>query len=129
MSGACPACAGVPLPQDFEKGSNQTAPKLQYSVPDIHCAACIGKIERGLSGINGVSAVRVNLSLKRARVTVNPGVAAAPLIKALSGAGFKAAELDPLQMQLHFQQLFNQQAEPPLYLKHLRLHLLYHLIV
>ena len=92
MSGACPACAGVPLPQDFDKGTNETAPKLQYSLPDIHCAACIGKIERGLAGINGVSAVRVNLSLKRLSVsgTMDP----TRIEAALRDLGFDAFPLD-----------------------------------
>ena len=92
MSGACPACAGVPLPQDFDDGTNATAPKLQYSLPDIHCAACIGKIERGLSGINGVSAVRVNLSLKRLSVsgTMDP----TRIEGALRDLGFDAYPLD-----------------------------------
>ena len=92
MSGACPACAGVPLPQDFEKGTNTSAPALQYSLPDIHCAACIGKIERGLTTLNGVSAVRVNLSLKRLSVsgTMDP----ARIESALRDLGFDAFPLD-----------------------------------
>jgi Cu2+-exporting ATPase len=48
----------------------QTAqgPALQFSVPGVTCAACIGKIERGLSHLNGVASVRVNLSMKRLSV-------------------------------------------------------------
>ena len=29
-------------------------PALQFSLPDVHCAACIGKIERGLASLRGV---------------------------------------------------------------------------
>lgn len=62
MSG-CPACAAASLAAQAALG-----PALQFSVPGVTCAACIGKIERGLSHLNGVASVRVNLSMKRLSV-------------------------------------------------------------
>lgn len=62
MSG-CPACAAASLAAQTAQG-----PALQFSVPGVTCAACIGKIERGLSHLNGVASVRVNLSMKRLSV-------------------------------------------------------------
>jgi Cu2+-exporting ATPase len=56
MTAACPACVGLPDAEDLVTG-----PALQFSLPTIHCAACIGKIERGLRGINVVKSVRLNL--------------------------------------------------------------------
>jgi len=59
----CPACASASLAAQTAQG-----PALQFSVPGVTCAACIGKIERGLSHLNGVASVRVNLSMKRLSV-------------------------------------------------------------
>lgn len=87
MTAACPACAAVPMSQ-----ADVVGPSLQFSLPDIHCAACIGKVERGLSVVKGVASVRVNLSLKRVTVT---GLADAMQVEtALRGLGFEAYPLD-----------------------------------
>lgn len=63
MISGCPACASASLAAQTAQG-----PALQFSVPGVTCAACIGKIERGLSHLNGVASVRVNLSMKRLSV-------------------------------------------------------------
>ncbi len=88
MTSACPACAAAPLAS--ETATN--GPSLQFSLPTIHCAACIGKIERGLETVRGVQGVRVNLSQKRLTVTgpVDPDRIAA----ALAELGFEAYPLD-----------------------------------
>ena len=64
MTAVCPACVAMPEMEDIELGTS-----LQFSLPSIHCAACIGKIERGLSGVDGVRTARVNLSLKRLTIS------------------------------------------------------------
>lgn len=87
MTMACPACVAVPMQQDMAAG-----PSVQFSLPQIHCAACIGKIERGLTTLNGVTNVRVNLSLKR--VTVSGQMESAQVESALRGLGFEAYPLD-----------------------------------
>jgi len=43
---ACPACAVAPLAEETAKAALK--PSLHLSVPAIHCAACIGKIERAM---------------------------------------------------------------------------------
>lgn len=87
MVAACPACVGLPAAADLTIGA-----ALQFSLPTIHCAACIGKIERGLSQVNGVLSVRVNLSLKRVSITgpVDPDCA----MDALKDLGFEVYALD-----------------------------------
>jgi len=87
MTSACPACDVAPAAGALAQGSG-----LQFSLPTIHCAACIGKIERGLAGLIGVTGVRVNLSLKRLSVT-GP-VAATQVQDALTVLGFEAYPLD-----------------------------------
>lgn len=87
MIAACPACVAVPDIAHIASG-----PALQFSLPSIHCAACIGKIERGLSTVNGVRDVRVNLSLRRLSVT-GPAEPA-QILSALRDLGFDAYPLD-----------------------------------
>ena len=88
MISACPACAAAPLAQDIAMAQ----PMMQFSLPTIHCAACIGKIERGLKMISGVATVRVNLSMKR--LAVAGDIAPAQVLSALSDLGFEAYPLD-----------------------------------
>ena len=87
MTSACPACAAGPAASAVAEG-----PALQFSLPTIHCAACIGKIERGLSDVIGVQAVRVNLSLKRLSVTgpAHPD----RILSAIADLGYEAYPLD-----------------------------------
>lgn len=87
MTAACPACVGTPVGDAVTTG-----PGLQFSLPAIHCAACIGKIERGLSTMRGVQAVRVNLSLKR--LTVTGQIAPDQVQTALTELGFESFPLD-----------------------------------
>lgn len=87
---ACPACAAAPLAQSMA-GADIHGTVL--SLPDIHCAACIGTVERALHAMPGVRAARVNLSRKRVTIDA-PGVPLADLIAALEQAGYAASELD-----------------------------------
>ena len=87
MTAVCPGCVAVPLPEDLIP-----RPQLQFSLPGIHCAACIGKIEAGLRQLPDVSNVRVNLSLKR--VSLDGDVAAQIIVAALNALGFDAYPLE-----------------------------------
>lgn len=91
MTAACPACSVGPAASALAAG-----PGLQFSLPTVHCAACIGKIERGMASVIGVQGVRVNLSLKRLSVTghVDPE----RVLTALAGLGFEAYPLDASAM-------------------------------
>ncbi|MEY1554830.1 heavy metal translocating P-type ATPase [Yoonia sp. R2331] len=84
---ACPACAAAPLAQEAA-----APPDLQFSVPGIHCAACIGKIERAMSKMPGVQSARVNLSLKR--LSVSGTVAPDAVQSSLQDLGFASYPLD-----------------------------------
>ena len=69
--------------------------RILLSLPGIHCAGCISRVERDLGDHPGVQSARVNLTLKRASVDAAPGVTAAQLIDRLERLGFEAHELDP----------------------------------
>lgn len=68
-------------------------------VPGMHCAGCMGKVERELSALDGVSTARVNLSAKQVSVAHGAQVALPDLVAALSKIGFasqvRAEELAP----------------------------------
>jgi P-type Cu2+ transporter len=90
---ACPDCSTSPIEQ---KEQNARAGRcLDISVPTVHCAGCIGTIERGIATVKGVQSARVNLSLKRVRVHHNgqPDIEDRVLDQ-LASFGFEAHLLD-----------------------------------
>lgn len=62
------------------------------SVPGLHCAACIGTVERALNALPGVEEARVNLTLKR--VSANSHLPPDALVEALAHVGYEAHPLD-----------------------------------
>ena len=88
---ACPACAVAPLAQ--ETARHARPPDAILSIPALHCAACIGKVERALSALPGVERARVNLSLKRVSVH-GPDVPDDTITAAIKAAGYDAYPLD-----------------------------------
>jgi P-type Cu2+ transporter len=53
---------------DFAAQARETEPgafQLELIVPSVHCAGCIGKIERNMQAVEGVSKARLNLGSKR----------------------------------------------------------------
>ncbi|MEP2117816.1 MAG: heavy metal translocating P-type ATPase [Bauldia litoralis] len=64
---------------------------LDLAVEGIHCAGCIGAIERRLSAIPGVTEARVNFTLRRVGIDWRQGaVEPATLVEALDKGGFRA---------------------------------------
>ncbi|PEQ14033.1 nitrogen fixation protein FixI [Novosphingobium sp. PC22D] len=68
----------------------QLAIDSRFTVPGIRCAGCIGKIERGLSQVPGVTRARVNFSAKRVAVSHAPALSDDVLIEELRKLGFEA---------------------------------------
>ena len=67
--------------------------KRTFAVRGMHCAACVGKVERALRGVPGVGAASVNLATERATVEWDPARADAPaLASAVAAAGYELAE-------------------------------------
>jgi len=70
--------------------------KRTFAVRGMHCAACVGKVERALRGVSGVDAASVNLATERATVEWDPARADAPaLASAVAAAGYELAEAPP----------------------------------
>lgn len=59
-------------------------------VPGMHCAGCMGKVEKAFNAIPGVSAARVNLTARQVRVEHDPMIETPALVDALTLAGFSS---------------------------------------
>jgi Cu2+-exporting ATPase len=75
--------------QPIDGGAYRTV----LSVPDMHCAGCMRRVEGTLSALEGVTTARVNLTTKRVAVTWK-GESVPPLQTALADAGYPAHILD-----------------------------------
>lgn len=66
-------------PQDYE-----------LTIQGMHCASCVGRVERALAAVDGVTEVSVNLATARAHLTTSPSVTASLLIDTVKQAGYSA---------------------------------------
>ena len=65
------------------------ARQLSLGVRGMTCAACVGRVERGLKGIDGVEEASVNLATERASVTYDPQRVTVPaLLEAVEARGY-----------------------------------------
>ena len=60
------------------------------AVPGMHCAGCMGKVERALGAVPGVTSARANLTARTIAVDHMGTVEIPDLVTALAGAGFAA---------------------------------------
>jgi Cu2+-exporting ATPase len=88
---ACPGCAAAPLA--MKHAESHVAPALVLSLPTIHCAACIGKVERKLNAMPEVDNARVNLSLKQLSVH-GKDIDMDTVVTTLKSIGYDAYPLD-----------------------------------
>ena len=66
--------------------------QLTLPVRGMHCAACVGKVERALTTVPGVETATVNLATERATVTFDPARTTVPVLQAAVGAaGYELA--------------------------------------
>ncbi|RUL87683.1 heavy metal translocating P-type ATPase [Tautonia sociabilis] len=104
-----PANASAPLPPVVSIGSMPgadragEAPDLpvgageprELAISGMHCASCVARVERALSGVPGVSEARVNLATERARVVVDPSRFDEQALRlAVSEAGYDARPVE-----------------------------------
>ena len=60
------------------------------AVPGMHCAGCMGKVERALAAVPGVASARANLTARTIAVDHTPEAQIPALVAALASAGFAA---------------------------------------
>ena len=65
-------------------------------VRGMHCAACVGKVERALASVPGVEQASVNLATERATVSFDPALTSVDALRAaVAAAGYELAEPRP----------------------------------
>jgi Cu+-exporting ATPase len=64
---------------------------LDLSVSGMSCASCVGRVERALQAVPGVTQASVNLATERAQVVGLDGMQASDLVKAVEKAGYEAS--------------------------------------
>jgi Cu2+-exporting ATPase len=75
----------------FVRRRNDGLSEIAFVVPDAHCGACVGRIERGLKAVEGIVEARLNLSTRRLTVVwAESALAAARLPEVISGLGYSA---------------------------------------
>jgi Cu+-exporting ATPase len=72
---------------------NSQAPAVDIAIGGMTCASCVGRVERALARVPGVSSASVNLATERAHVAVAgpDAVQVAALVEAVEAAGFTAS--------------------------------------
>jgi P-type Cu+ transporter len=66
------------------------AERQTLPVRGMHCAACVGKVERALTGVPGVESAAVNLATEQATVAFDPARASVPVLQqAVAAAGYE----------------------------------------
>ena len=62
-------------------------------ISGMHCASCVGSVEKALQALDGVEEVQVNLNTEQATVSFDTGkVAYADLVEAVQGVGYQVAD-------------------------------------
>ena len=70
-----------------------TETRLDLPVKGMHCAGCVGKVERALQGVPGVEKAVANLATERATVWLDPARVELPVLRdAVAAAGYQVPE-------------------------------------
>jgi Au+-exporting ATPase len=75
--------------------SNPAAAKVSdhhLLIEGMHCASCVGRVEKALLAVPGVASASVNLATERADVVANTAVPRGDLVAAVAVAGYKVPE-------------------------------------
>lgn len=63
---------------------------VRISLQNMSCASCVGRVERGLSGLPGVSDVRVNLASETAQAQIDGPERISDIVEKLEEIGYPA---------------------------------------
>jgi len=68
-----------------------TPARIELRLTGMSCASCVGRVEKALNGVPGVTGTSVNLASEKAAVTADPMVTTAALAAAVRKAGYDVA--------------------------------------
>ncbi|PKL95704.1 MAG: heavy metal translocating P-type ATPase, partial [Gammaproteobacteria bacterium HGW-Gammaproteobacteria-8] len=77
-----------------EAGFPPATQVLRLDIDGMHCASCVGKIERALSELPQVLEARVDLATRRASLKILEGADPGPAIDAVRRVGYQAEFID-----------------------------------
>lgn len=92
-SGSVDRAALVKAVKDAGYEVPASANATELAVEGMTCASCVGRVEKALKAVDGVTEATVNLATERA--TVRGSAPAAALIAAIEQAGYDAREIQP----------------------------------
>src|ERR1700682_4180521 len=96
------------MPTQTPAPTSREESRLDFPVKGMHCAACVGKVERALLGVPGVQTAAVNLATERASVRVAAG---GPSLDALRRAVDAAGYTVPAEIAATPESADREQAE------------------
>ena len=101
VSGCCAPAAFVStaggVDPAFVRRKDDGSGHIDFLVPEMHCAACIGRIEDSLAGLPGVTRARANLTSHRVGIDFDPAAGDPDaMLAALGKAGYAARPFDAL---------------------------------
>lgn len=80
-------------------GYTVTKDTLELAIMGMTCASCVGRVERVLRAVPGVSEASVNLATEKAQVTAVHGTRSEDLVRAVQKIGFDAKALTETSAQ------------------------------
>jgi Cu+-exporting ATPase len=69
---------------------------IQLQISGMTCASCVGRVEKALRKVPGVTGVSVNLATEKASIETNPDVPVSALKAGVEKAGYAAKEFNDL---------------------------------
>lgn len=100
-----------PLGAELDLSRYVTSPQkglsaLELSIRGAHCAGCVSKIERGLSGLDGIKQARMNLTNSRLNITwAEEKISPKEIVTKVTGLGFGVAPFEYSQTEIHYQKI------------------------
>src|SRR5690606_41017489 len=67
---------------------------LDLPVLGMTCASCVGRVEKAIGAVPGVTQAQVNLAAERAQVSLSPDGSAAAVAAAIRSAGYEPMQED-----------------------------------
>ena len=87
--------AGYEAEAEEEPGATRTEARVELAIKGMHCASCSSRVQRALSGLDGVSEASVNLASERAQITYDPSrTDTQTLTQTVARAGYEARVLE-----------------------------------
>ncbi len=88
--------------QTIEKAGYEVpkALPIELTIDGMTCASCVGRVEKALKKVEGVTSVSVNLATEKALIVANPPTTVEQLIQAVAKAGYEAHVIQANQVEI-----------------------------